>query len=561
MNVIGLSGDCEHNSAVALLRDGETVFAETEERLSRIKGDGAFPRLALAHALESTGPGATIFAAPGLPVLSEVLGTASEPRQAAISLREQAWFEIELLASAAAAGFKVERVDHHLAHARCAAYLAGFDDGLVITADGQGGGVTTAVWRLSGGELERLWHTPLKDGSLGFFFAAITEFLGYRRLFDEGKVTALAAYGETRPELDQLMMRVLGVKPTRGTGRRMRANPTLLGSWRTEAPLYTDRLARELAPFHPADIARAAQARLEAVVLELVAPWLSPRSDERLALAGGLFANVGVNKRLAELAGVELVMVAPPMGDEGLALGAAVEVARRRKLEIAPCPTMYLGSQAATGDVETVLSRHPNFGFASEEQQGVLSAARLLACGELVARCAGPGEFGPRALGNRSILYRPDDPSCRDWLNRYLGRDPVMPFAPCVRRENLPEVTPVEPGLFGGLETMTVAVPMTRAFQRLCPGVVHRDGTARVQAVRKDIAPVLWSILKHFQQLTGLPALLNTSLNRHGEPICGTLDNALTTAAASGIDYLLLDGDRLLCRRKRSKEWPPPTFE
>ncbi|HEX2253629.1 MAG TPA: carbamoyltransferase C-terminal domain-containing protein [Thermoanaerobaculia bacterium] len=558
MNIVGISGDCEHNSAVALIRDGELVYAEAEERLSRIKCDGAFPHRALARALERTGPGEVLFAAPGLPVLAEVLAAAGtngrEPGRAACALRERAWFEIELLAAADAAGAAVERVEHHRAHARCAAYLAGGGDALVVTADGQGDGVSAAVWRHRDGALERLWDLPLADGSPGFFFAAVTEILGYRRLRDEGKVTALAAAGAPHRPLESLMAEVLAIEPgSAGSPPRLRVDPERVAPWSTGRPLHTPRFASELGAFAAADVARAAQERLEAAVLALLAPWTAGAPGGLLAVAGGLFANVRVNRRLAELPGVSRVAVAPPMGDEGLAVGAAVEAALRRGVEVAACRTMLLGSPAVDGDLEDLLARHPGFAVdPAPPHEAASLAARLLADGHVVARCAGPGELGPRALGNRSLLYRPDDPGCGEWLNRHLGRDPVMPFAPCVRREDLPVVTPVPAELYDGLEAMTVAVPVSAGFRRLCPGVVHGDGTARVQAVRRAAAPQMWALLDHFHQLTGLPALLNTSLNRHGEPICGGLADALVTAAASGIELILTDGGRLLHRSGRT---------
>jgi len=555
MQIIGISGDCEHGSAVALIRQGELVYAESEERLSRIKCDGAFPHRALEQAMSRVGGEREqlFFAAPGIPLLSSVLNQYHEVGELSTALRHLAGFDMELLAAAQRWAAHVERVEHHLAHARCAAYCASLSDGLVLTADGQGDGVSIAVWKCREGMLECSWRNSLQDGSVGFFFAAVTEYLGYRRLQDEGKVTALAASGVRRSALVDIMKRAIELRVFRGSPT-IYVNPSLIGSWTLHSPLPTSKFAQVLRPFAAADIALAAQERLEQVMLDLVPAFIDKSGCQDMAVAGGLFANVGLNRRLGELS-VRRLFVAPPMGDEGLAIGAAIEVALRHGEQLQSCPPMFLGCDVDVVDAEQSLGRHPTIELHSDSASAIaLLSAHLLARGEVVARCAGLAEFGPRALGNRSLLYRPDDPSCREWLNRNLGRDSVMPFAPCVRLEDLNEVTHADFERLGGLETMTIAVPATIGFQQCCPAVVHRDGTARIQVVVREKAPQLWDILAYFHSLTGLPALLNTSLNRHGEPICRSLDDAIVCAVTSGVDFIIAAPTVLLHRKSRAED-------
>lgn len=532
MNVIGVSGDCEHNSAVALFRDGALVYAEAEERITRVKNDGRFPEHALAEALARADTHDLHLAGAGQPDDPEATG-----------------FARALNAVADRIGCPLSWVEHHRAHARCAAYAAGLEEGAVVTADGQGNGVTTAYWRLCAGELERIWHSGLADGSLGFFYSAVTEYLGYRRLRDEGKVCALAASGAPEPRLMDIFAGVLRVEANAQGMPRLRVDAAAVGEWRFDRPLMGRDLAVTLDDFKPEDVACAAQVALERALHDLIAPLHRRHSPGRLAVAGGLFANVRLNRRLADLPGVTQVSVAPPMGDEGLAIGAGVEVARQLGASPRPCASMYLG----TPSVAQSDAIHPDFvRHEASAEEIVVLVARLLARGEAVARSAGPGEFGPRALGNRSLLYRPDDLTAQAWLNQRLGRDPVMPFAPCVRAEDLGRVTPMDPAIFAGLRDMTVAVPVTESFARLCPGVVHVDGTARIQAVSVEGAPQLWQILSRFLSMTGLPALVNTSLNRHGEPICRTLAESLACVAASQLDWVLAGPNTLFHRSDKT---------
>ncbi len=499
--------------------------------------------------MNRTGPGEIIFAAAGSPLLQDVLQRHKQSVALAIMLRERAWFEIDLIAAAHRYGAKIERIDHHLAHAWCAAFLSGFKQGTVVTADGQGDEISTAAWRLQNGTLVQRWSAPIADGSAGFFFAAITELLGYRRLQDEGKVTALAAGGHPCAELAKLMSQALRLEPAKSGKFRLRVSGSAVRSWTRDSPLYTQSWAQQLRRFEPRDIAFSAQRRLEEVMVDLVSRTLASRADGQLALAGGLFANVSLNRKIAEIPNLRHLFVSPPMGDEGTAIGAAAAVANKLGIEVAPCRSMFLGTSIAQREPAIAANALPGWTLRTNSpEQTAHLAARLLASGQLVARCAGPAEFGPRALGNRSLFCRPNDPTCREWLNQNLGRDSIMPFSPCIRTEDLAEIAcgPARgPATF---DYMTIAVPVRPKFRRSCAGVVHIDGTVRLQSVSRTAAPALWELLGHFTELTGLPALLNTSLNRHGEPICRTLTDALMCAAISGIDYVLCGDSFIFCR-------------
>ncbi len=535
MEVIGIAGDCEHNSSVSLFRDGVLVYAEAEERFSRVKGDGNFPKSALTEALSRSTGGPLTIAAAGRKKDGTICGSAHEPGS----------FHVQVADAAAQLDAPVDFVDHHRAHALTAAYFGPDGPASVFTADGQGDAVTATFSTWSPQTLEQHWANSVQAGSLGFFFAAITEYLGYNRLRDEGKVTALAAVGERIPELQRVFSELVWNDLAVLGAPRLRVNPQLVVKYEVGRPLYSPELSRRLRGFQPHDVAFAAQDRLEDVVVELLTALVIPHGA--LCLAGGLFGNVRLNYRIAErLSVVTRLCVAPPMGDEGLSIGAALDVIHRSGVT-APRPlSLALGRDAGTFPFDKVLGMFSGYTAIEARADDIIRAvAELLADGLPVARCCGRGEFGPRALGNRSLLYRPDDPSCRDWLNRSLGRDAVMPFAPCIREEDLSSVSSVDPARFS-LSEMTIAVPATADFIKACPGVVHRDGTVRVQTVRDDTYPALWKLLMCYSARTGCPALLNTSLNRHGEPIVGTALDAMRCVADSGLPVLWVGDSQLI---------------
>jgi carbamoyltransferase len=547
VEIVGICGDCEHNSSVALFRDGDLVYAEAEERFSRSKGDGDFPRMALREALSRSAGGKLVIAAVGI----EANGLRD---RRGVDDGIASPFGEQVKAVARETASPIRYVEHHRAHALTARYFSSEGHTSIVTADGQGDSLTATFSTWSPQKFQRKWSNSVQDGSLGFFFAAITELLGYRRLRDEGKVTALAAAGEYVEELRKVFSEVVWNDLDVHSSPRLRVNPRFVREYTVVRPLYTAELASRVAAFRREDIAFAAQERLEEVMVELLLAL--PVPPGQLALAGGLFGNVRLNYRIAErLPFLSSVSIAPPMGDEGLSIGAALEVLFTSGIKANRPLGLALGRAASILRIESILDQFPTYNAIEVEPDKVSRvAAELLALGLPVARCSGRGEFGPRALGNRSLLYRPDDPSSSDWLNRVLGRDNVMPFAPCIREEDLATVTPVDSARYTGLADMTVAVPALSSFQKACPGVVHSDGTVRVQSVGRGVYPGLWDLLGHFKTLTGLPALLNTSLNRHGEPIVGSSLDALTCVVKCGLPILVVDDAQVVYARKQHLE-------
>ena len=265
-----------------------------------------------------------------------------------------------------------------------------------------------------------------------------------------------------------------------------------------------------------------------------------------VGLAGGVFANVKLNQRIHELPSVRSVFVHPGMGDEGLAVGAALFLHAQKAAYQPPeiIGDVYLGADVVAKDIESAAR---DAGLAPVELDEPLArrVARLLAAGKVVARCSGRMEYGPRALGNRTIMYQTADPTVNQWLNDRLSRTEFMPFAPVTLWERRQECYG---GIEGAEETarfMTITFDCLPEMAAQSPAVCHVDGTARPQLIREEDNPGYYAIVKEYSDITGVPSLVNTSFNIHEEPIVNTPEEAVQAFAQSRLDALVL-GDLLI---------------
>jgi carbamoyltransferase len=407
-------------------------------------------------------------------------------------------------------------------------------DGWILTIDGWGEDGSSSLWRAEGQAMTRVAFSNSFD-SLGYFYGAVTKALGFIPHRHEGKVLGLAAYCR-KPEsfsvlrsmidYDQGRYRFLG-RMERGLYVPRMENPLL-------APLVS-RLPRE-------DIAAGTQQSLEQVVAALVDDLGA--GPHRLMVAGGVFANVKLNQRLAERPNVSDVYVFPNMGDGGLAAGAAwLSHVRRTGRMPERFSTALLGHAPGEDEVLGVLRES---GLAYSRPADIDDrVGELLASGHVVARCAGPMEYGPRALGNRSILYHAADPAVNEWLNRRLKRSEFMPFAPATLADAAHERYI---GLDAARETakfMAITFACTRVMQEEAPAAVHVDGTARPQVIDAESYPVFHRILSSYRRRTGRASIINTSFNMHEEPIVCSASDAMRAFRASDLPYLVL-GDYLV---------------
>lgn len=418
---------------------------------------------------------------------------------------------------------------HHLAHAAGAYYASGFQDGLIVTLDGAGDGHSSHVYEVVQGEWRHLHAVPSFD-SLGDYYGYVTQLSGFKAGKHEGKITGLAAYGEPRYRdiLDGFIRYENGTIINVGNTFRHAALRKL------KAALPDD--------FRREHLAATIQQVAEDITTDYIAYWRKRTRQSNVGLAGGVFANVKINQRVLELDGVESVFVYPAMSDEGIAAGAAL-IQTAKLAPSGPRPEkcfdhVYLGPEFSEAEIQKALSAAGvEFTRPARYEREV---ARLIADGYVVARFAGRMEYGPRALGNRSILYRPDEPAVNNWLNKRLRRTEFMPFAPAALAEDAPRYFE---GLQGAEETarfMTMTFRCTDLMRRTCPGVVHVDGTARPQLVSQSDNPAYYRIIREFKEITGLSCIVNTSFNIHEEPIVCTPEDAIRAFQNGHLDVLAI---------------------
>jgi len=543
VNVIGLSA-YYHESACCLLQDGRLVAAAEEERFSRIKHDAALPVAAFRFCLEAGGLSISdvdCVAYYESPV--KKLGRqlwAGRRREDATGL--DPWRPLREIREVLGHEGPIECFDHHLSHAASAFDYSGFPEAAILTVDGVGEWATTSygVGREDGIALLEEVEFP---HSLGLFYSTITAYLGFKVNSGEYKVMGLAPYGE--PRFLREMRTVLRSTPGGQYTLALDYFDFVRGG-----RMFSDRLVEllgapprapesELTAFHQ-DVARSAQAALEEVLLEKVAYLHRRAPSENLCMAGGVALNCVANGRIVREGPFARLFVQPAAGDAGGCLGAAALAhrklagARRRgRLE-----HVYLGPRYPAPLVaEQLLAMGVQpLDFRGREPALLQATVDRLVEGKVVGWFQGAMEFGPRALGARSILADPRDPGMRERLNRLVKkREAFRPFAPSVLAERAAEHLALDHPSPFMLETWPVRSPLA------LPAVTHVDGSARPQTVDPAVAPRFAALLEAFAQRTGCPLLVNTSFNVRDGPIVCTPVDALACFVGSEIDALVIE--------------------
>ncbi len=597
MNVLGLS-PLDKDAHASLVVDGRVLFASGEERYSRVKQQSGFPaqaieaalafarlspesidtvaypfldaaseRSAIESAFKTDAAFEDAFEPPSLePLLAQALarvpargepihglaepnfrmrkGAAKEhfyrlagthPRASRFAARRIAkdWaqraiadhehWQRELEAGLAKLGLqgKLRRSEHHLSHAANAYYSSGFERALIVTLDGYGTGLAGSVSLGEAGRIERL-HGQRFPHSLGSFYEMVTSSLGFKPDRHAGKIVGLAAYGDPRVLADVLLSRV----------DRSRAG---------EFAIYQNlnvHLSRRLAAEFPVvDVAAAYQHVLEVLACDYVREWMRRTGARHVVLSGGVTANVKMNQRIHEIDGVEGLFVYPNMGDGGCGTGLAMHLSWPGGVR-ETVRDVYLGPSFDEAQMKAALDEA---GLRFEAPADLAShVARKLHEGVVVARFDGRMEYGPRALGNRSILYHGREPKVNQWLNQRLGRTEFMPFAPVTLWEAASKCYHRVGGAAHAAEFMTVTFDCTDFMKSTCPAAVHVDGTARPQLIRREVNPGYYDILREHEKLSGSPSLINTSFNMHEEPIVASPRDAVRAFLDGRIDALVM---------------------
>ena len=595
MKVLGVS-PLDKDSTVSLMEDGRMLYAAAEERFTRVKLQDGFPWRALEDALQRTGTTVDEIDCVTYPFLpweeetrlfqrnlsnerefledapnthtAELLRQAAsrvpsrtasipglrEPNErmdkglaktiayrllandsvisrnvakrgseewgrTATAFHKQWHEELESSLLELGLGGKLKRVEHHLSHASNAYFTSGFSDALIVTLDGYGSGLAGSVSVGRDGHIERL-HGVEFPHSLGTFYESVTSGLGMQPSRHEGKVVGLAAYGDPAVLRDVLLTR-FSIED--GNFRILESNNVFF--------------ARMLSTQFPKiDVAAAYQHVLETVATRYVTHYLRQTGLRNLVLSGGVVANVKLNQRLRELPGVDRLFVHPNMGDGGCGTGAALLAFNGSSARSEPIADVFWGPCFNEAQLAEALGRAqlPFDHYTPIEPK----IAQLIAEGKVVARFDGRMEYGPRALGNRSILYHAREPEVNQWLNQRLGRTEFMPFAPATLYEHRDDCYKNIDGADYAAQFMTVTFNCTERMKRECPAAVHVDGTARPQLVTATSNPSFYRVISEYQRLTGIPSVINTSFNMHEEPIVCTPDDAIRAFLQGNLDYL-----------------------
>ena len=550
MLTLGINYSQMHDSSACIVRDGELLFAVAEERISRLKHDARFPQLAIEACLDFAKVSASEIdevcfgwqhAGPVYRHDLKLYATGQWPLSSMNVLNSSRHFLSMWHQQSGAAPFRrifgsgktrFRHVDHHLAHALSAYGYSGFDDAAIVIMDGRGAWEATSIWHGHAGRLDHVLTVNWPD-SLGLFYAQFTGFLGFVPNSDEWKVMGLAPYGQPGIDLSSY------INPNDAPYRVFTKN--LIGD-----SLGYSHLVSRLGPPRDAEseisdqhknIAFAVQDSCESAILSVVKLALEKTKSRNLCLAGGVALNSKANGKIVASGLVENIFVQPAASDDGVALGAALApcLDGNSRLPSKPMRHGYWGpsfdDEAIEKNLLTYKIRHSKL----SDPAGI--AAQLLSAGKILGWFQGRMEFGPRALGSRSILADPRDPEMNVKVNNAVKfREWWRPFAPSLKKEAAPEY--LELAYDSPFMILTVQVRTEK--RGIIPSVTHVDGSARPQTVERENNPLYYRLIDEFGKITGVPVIMNTSFNLRGEAIVHTPTDALRTFFSSGMNALVI---------------------
>ncbi len=559
MIILGINDIAHHNTSAALIRDGHVIAAIEEERLSRVKLDNSYPHRAINEVLRIAGLSyhdIDRVALAGLDTREQksaadnifryIKKAASHDRQIKKFFYKQQFSRYSRLFKKRPAlpdalkAKPVDTIEHHHAHAASAYYTSPFGNGTgnekigIISLDGSGDFSWGSVWTGHGSNMTHIMHLHAMN-SVALLYSAFTVFLGFKHTRHEGKVLGLAAFGNPEPLRSRLMEHVnldaweeelFSPALARATLRQF----TEMGQ--SVVRKLSEELCRE-------DVAAGLQAFTEEVVLHWIKKISAQLDVSKLALAGGLFANVKLNQRILDLAEVENIYVHPNMGDGGLAAGAALAISAKYNSTVPQfMPNVYLGSVIDENSAEAALKKS-GLNYCKPENLAA-EAGQILADGKVVARASGGMEYGPRALGNRTVMAACSDPSINKWLNDKFQRTEFMPFAPVILEEHAKAYFPAWREEQVAARFMTLTYDASDLAKKNIPAAVHVDSTARPQIIRREDNPDYYDIIAAYHRITGIPSVINTSFNMHEEPIVCSASDAIRAFLDAKLDALII---------------------
>jgi len=570
MIVLGISGALGHDASAAILVDGKIIAAAEEERFIRDKhAKNKFPYEAAKFCLKQAGikpedVDMVAFPYAAIPLTSKARWHYAKRHWYAPDRALDALFNgnrrfrrnrdksLKLMADLGLTNAKFVPVEHHFAHASSAYHLSGFKEKTAIVGiDGKGEYATTFFGYGENGKIHKIKEFYDPD-SLGGMYGAITEYLGFEMLDGEFKVMGMAPYGDaSKYDLSRLATfengeLIIDTKLVNVVGlRRYKENAK---DGKSKGYYFTPELIDWLGPKRSGDeidnpyihYAASIQALLEEVALKMIDYYLGDIIKEtgKIVMAGGVALNVKLNQRIISMPHVKELFVQPASGDAGTSLGAATYAANDAGDTIEPMQHAYLGPAFTSDECVAACEAHPNKPIFTKVDNFPQKAAELLAAGNPLAWLQGRMEFGPRSLGCRSILGDPSFPGVADRINAQIKyRERWRPFCPSMLDRVAPEILQTNhPAPY-----MTFTFDVADSWKSRIPEVVHEDGTARAQVVTHATNPRYYELIEHLEKLRGTAVVLNTSLNRRGEPMICSPTDALNMFYGCDLEYLMME--------------------
>ena len=565
MIILGLSGAVGHDASAAILVDGKIIAAAEEERFIRDKhAKNKFPYEAAKYCMKEAGISPEQVDVVAFPYAEIPLSTTARwhyamrhwyaPDRALDAIfngnrrfRRNRDKALALMAELGLSKARYVPVEHHLSHASSAYHLSGFKEKTAIVGiDGKGEYATTFFGYGENGKIHKIKEFYDPD-SLGGMYGSITEYLGFEMLDGEFKVMGMAPYGDANKyDLSRLV---------EFDGKDLRINTKLVNvvglrryKENGKGYYFTPELVEWLGPKRHGDeiddpyihYAASVQQLLEDVALKMIDHYVGDiiRETGRICMAGGVALNVKLNQRIINMPGIKELFVQPASGDAGTSLGAATFVAAELGENVEPMKHAYLGPAFTTEECIAACEAHPAKPKFQRVENASAKGAELLAAGNPLAWFQGRMEFGPRALGCRSILGDPSHSGVADRINAQIKyRERWRPFCPSMLDRVAADILQTDhPAPY-----MTFTFDVAEHWKSRIPEVVHEDGTARAQVVTRDTNPRYYALIEELERLRGVPVVLNTSLNRRGEPMICSPTDALNMFYGCDLQYLMME--------------------
>lgn len=587
MNILGIS--LTHDGTISIIKNGEHFFSIAEERLNRRKAYIGFPFEALRYVINCNIIKASDI---NLVAISSSVFLKKWAYTFAFQLTEKKKYydlqnekkpidffidDVEYLKVKSDQECKnyveakiknllvdvgiycdIKYVDHHLSHAASAYYSSGFSDALSITMDGEGDLLSATINICQNGKIERLSETS-RDHSAGYLYSEVTKRCGYKISRHEGKITGLAAFGNYKKHqkcFDKLTSVVDGKLKYNNITKRTfinRVKNKILNVFGKEYLTGHEELINRCAKISNEDLSASIQNHLEKRIVEIVKYWKEKTGLKNIVLSGGIFANVKFNQFISEISSIDNIYIFPSMGDGGNAYGAASYIYFKGNKFIPlkhKIKNVYLGPSFNNNYVLKMLEKNRRKVQYYKSRNVARETAKLLANGKIIGWFQGRMEYGPRALGNRSVIASPTDRNINKWLNDRMLRTEFMPFAPSCLYEKAEEVFELSGDFLKfPAEFMTITFKMFDKWIKRAPAVSHIDNTARPQLVKKESNFRYYTLLNEYYKITGLPLFINTSFNVHEEPIVCKPEEGLQSLLKSVIDVFVCED--YICRLKK----------